>query len=139
MSDTVRNLSLCFSVFLEVRPCLESHATAVVSPPIDLGPHLASLLKPEADIKIKHGVIGLLRHLAYVSAARTPLCEAGTIERLVASNVFSEISTIAELVQVSAIGVVKHLCNGNGTSFRKFPHALVIDHPFQLTLALLWY
>src|SRR5882762_5614772 len=97
---------VAFLFFLpKVRPCLESHATAVVSPPIDLGPHLASLLKPEADMKIKHGVIGLLRHLAYVSAARAPCWEVGIIEKLETSILFRELSPTADLGKVSVMGL----------------------------------
>ena len=97
---------------------------AIIKPPIALVPSLMSILEPGADIKVKHGVTGLLRHLAYHTPARAPLGEAGTIERLVASNIFKDTSDIADIVQLSAIGIVKNLCNGNGLS---------IDAPFSYT------
>jgi len=71
-------------------------------------------LRPETDIKVKHGVIGLLKHLAYAAPARSALGEAGIINRLVNSNVFQPTADMAEMVQVNAIGVIKHLCSGNG-------------------------
>jgi len=74
------------------------------------------LLRPETDIKVKHGVIGLLKHLAYAAPARSALGEAGIVKRLVNSNVFQPTADMAEMVQVNAIGVIKHLCGGNGES-----------------------
>lgn len=81
------------------------------------------MLEPETDMKVKHGVIGLLRHLAYASKAREPLGKVGIIGRLIASNIFKENSAIAGLVQVNAIGIAKHLCSSNG------------DHPRMLFLS----
>jgi hypothetical protein len=92
----------------------ESHTLKIVNEPIALGPHLSAILEPDADMKVKHGVIALLRHLAYTPAARAPLAEAHIIERLVASNIFQNAADVAELVQVNAIGIAKNLCNGNG-------------------------
>jgi hypothetical protein len=74
------------------------------------------LLRPEIDIKVKHGVIGLLKHLAYAAPARLALSDAGVVKRLVDSNVFQPTADMAEMVQVNAIGVIKHLCGGNGES-----------------------
>ncbi|KAI0273370.1 hypothetical protein BC834DRAFT_853485 [Gloeopeniophorella convolvens] len=91
----------------------DAHSVTVLNPPASLGPDLAALLRPEADIKVKHGVIGLLRHLAYAAPARAPLGEAGIVERLVASNIFQSSSDPVEMVQVNAIGIAKHLSNGN--------------------------
>jgi hypothetical protein len=97
-----------------VRICVTgAHSVALTKPPVSLAPDLASLLRPETDIKVKHGVIGLLKHLAYTAPARSSLSEAGTIKRLVNSNIFQPNSDMAEMVQVNAIGVVKHLCGGN--------------------------
>jgi hypothetical protein len=91
------------------------------------------LLRPETDIKVKHGVIGLLKHLAYAAPARSALGEAGIIKRLVNSNVFQPTADMAEMVQVNAIGVIKHLCGGNGESavwLSSWPGVLdVLSHP----------
>ncbi|THH12748.1 hypothetical protein EW146_g7403 [Bondarzewia mesenterica] len=107
------DLVICATLSLGNLVRYESHSSAIVNKPIALGPYLATLLTPDADMKVKHGVIGLLRHLAYAPPARAPLGEAGIIDRLVASNIFKDTSDIAELVQVSAIGIAKHLCNAN--------------------------
>lgn len=93
---------------------LEAHSTAIVKPPISLAPDLATLLEPGTDIKVKHGVVGLLKHLAQSQNNRALLGEAGVIQKLASSQVWGEKADIAELVQVSAIGVAKHMCNGNG-------------------------
>lgn len=89
-----------------------ARSVTLTSPPISLAPDVAALLRPETDIKVKHGLIGLLKHLAYATPARAPLSEAGIVQRLVDSNIFQPSADIAEMVQVNAIGVVKHLCSG---------------------------
>lgn len=99
----------------------ETNATALLSPPLSLAPLLSSdsLLSPAIDIKVKHGVIGLLKHLSQSSASspanRASLSESGVVQRLAASGIWDEKGdAMAEVVQMGAIGVVKHLCNGSG-------------------------
>lgn len=101
----------------------ESHATLLLSPPHNVAPLLSSesLLSPATDLKLKHGVIGLLKHLSQSSVQsvfnRTALSNAGIIERIVASGVWDDRGNVmADIVQVNAIGVVKHLCNNNSKS-----------------------
>ncbi|KAI8998730.1 hypothetical protein BD414DRAFT_475906 [Trametes punicea] len=91
----------------------DAHSAAIVKPPISLGPDLAALLEPDTDIKVKHGVIGLLKHLAQSPANRAALGEAGIIQRLASSQVWGEKADMVEIVQVAAIGVAKHMCNGD--------------------------
>jgi len=60
----------------------------------------------------------LLKHLSQSSihsvANRTALSNAGIIERVVSSGVWDDRGDVmADIVQVSAIGVVKHLCNNS--------------------------
>lgn len=74
------------------------------------------------DIKVKHGVIGLLKHLAQSSTNsptnRAALSESGVVHRLVSSGIWDEKGdAMAEVVQMGAIGVVKHLCNGSSEHF----------------------
>jgi len=90
-----------------------AHSVTLLSPPLSLAPDLASLLRPETDFKVKHGIIGLLKHLAYATPARSSLGEAGIIKRLVTSNIFQPTADVVEMVQVNAIGVIKHLCGGS--------------------------
>ena len=106
----------------------DAHSTAVVKPPISLAPDLAALLDPEADIKVKHGVIGLLKHLAQSQGCRAALGEAGIIQRLGASQIWSEKADMVEMVQVAAIGVAKHMCNGESE------HGIPVFAPFGLLL-----
>ena len=92
----------------------DAHSVAICSPPIALAPDLATLLEPETDLKVKHGVIALLKHLAQAQGNRAVLGKAGIIQRLAICNVFSEKADVLDIVQISAIGVAKHMCNGNG-------------------------
>ena len=101
----------------------ETNSTALLSPPLSLAPLLSSdtLLSPTTDIKVKHGVIGLLKHLAQSSANspanRAFLSESCVVQRLVASGLWDEKGdAMVEVVQMGAIGVVKHLCSGSGES-----------------------
>lgn len=87
----------------------------MVNPPISLAPDLAKILKGDPDFKVKHGVIGLLKNLAQSTSNRTPLGQAGIIARLADCEIFGGKSDLMEIIQVSAIGVAKHLCNGNGS------------------------
>lgn len=74
------------------------------------------LLDKKTDIKIKHGVTGLLKNLAQAPANRTPLGDAGILDALAGSTIWDRKWDIAETVQLSAIGISKHLCQSNGTS-----------------------
>ncbi|KAI0030744.1 hypothetical protein K488DRAFT_87473 [Vararia minispora EC-137] len=107
------DLVICATLSLGNLVRHESHSLAIVNAPVSLSPYLSDLLEPDTDIKVKHGVIALLRHLAYTPAARTSLADARIIERLVSSNIFKDTADTAELVQVNAIGIAKNLCNGN--------------------------
>jgi len=91
----------------------EAHSNAVVKPPISLAPDLAKILEGNPDFKVKHGVIGLLKNLAQSTSNRAPLGQAGIIARLADCGIFEDKSDLMEIIQVSAIGVAKHLCNGN--------------------------
>ena len=90
----------------------------MVDPPIALAPDLASLLVPEADVQVKHGVVGLLKNLSQVKENRAILGQAGIIQKLASCGLFSDKADMLEMVQVYAIGIAKHLCNGEGTSSR---------------------
>lgn len=121
----------------------EAHSNAVVNPPIALAPDLVAVLEPDTDIKVKHGVIGLLKHLAQSAHNRVPLGQAGVITKLAQSQVWAEAVDMAELVQVSAIGISKHLCSSNGTyiSLRCLKAAPLIlrgavENVFHLTLPM---
>lgn len=106
----------------------EAHATVLLTSPYELAPILASspLLSISTDIKIKHGVIGLLKHLAQSSirssANRDALVKAGIVQKLTNSGVWDERSDVmAQVVQAAAIGVVKHLCAANRMVHHPFP------------------
>jgi hypothetical protein len=98
----------------------EQHARTLLSPPHSLAPVLAStpLLSPSTDIKLKHGILALLKHLAQAgsqSGAINTLTEAGIVKCIIASGIWDDkAGAMAEVVQVNAIGVVKHLCNASG-------------------------
>lgn len=105
---------------------IDAHSTAIVKRPISLAPDLAAILEPETDIKVKHGVVALLKHLAQSTSNRAALGDAGIIQKLAASGVWGEKADIAEIVQVSAIGIAKHMCNGNGRCINNL-HLWAVD------------
>lgn len=99
----------------------EKHSTTLLSPPHNIAPLLTSplLLGPASDIKVKHGVVSLLKHLAQ-SSTRSPdniaaLINAGVAKSLASCGIWKEYTDqMRELVQVGAIGVLKHLCSASG-------------------------
>lgn len=101
-------------------------ATTLLSPPYSLATILSSesFLGRSVDIKLKHGVLGLLKHVASFSKL-SPLVPAtlgsvNAVPVIVASGILDEKSDVmAEIVQLSAIGVTKHLCNANRKWFNR--------------------
>jgi len=99
---------------------LASRATVLLSPPYSLASVLASpsFLSPSTDVKLKHAVLGFLKNLA-LSANLSPtvhrsLGDAGIVHRLTDSGIWDERADImADVVQLNAIGVVKHLCSAD--------------------------
>jgi hypothetical protein len=95
------------------------HATILLSSPHSLAKVLASenLLGTSADIRLKHAALGFLKNLVQSSSrtAYTALYKAGIIPRICISGIWDEkADAMTDVVQLGAIGVVKHLCNGNG-------------------------
>ncbi|KAF8077991.1 hypothetical protein FPV67DRAFT_1463744 [Lyophyllum atratum] len=123
------DLVICASLALGNLARREKNSTALVSYPYSLAPILASthLLSPSTDIKVKHGVIGLLKHLAQAPAhshvIHNALGKAGVVRRIAGSGVWDEkTDAMADIVQLSAIGVVKHMCSAN------------VEHTYALVL-----
>lgn len=100
----------------------EAHSITMVKPPTNIASDLVPLITPETDIKVMHGVLGLLKHLSQTASNRAPLGQAGVIGRLASCQIWADKADMAEVVQVSAIGIAKHLCNGN------------VDNVFELVL-----
>lgn len=92
---------------------IDAHSIALCSAPISLLPDLAAFLAPEVDIKVKNGVIGLLKNLAIAPPNRKLLGAAGVLQKLASSEIWSDKYDMVELVQVAAIGIAKHICNAN--------------------------
>lgn len=120
-SATARDdMIICASLSLGNLARREKISVALLSPPYCLAPILASksLLYPSTDLKVKHGVLGLLKHLAQAPprarSVHHALGEAGIIQSIVDSSIWDErIDTMAEIVQLGAIGVVKHMCSAD--------------------------
>ncbi|KAJ7709953.1 hypothetical protein B0H17DRAFT_1324761 [Mycena rosella] len=114
------DLVICASLSLGNLARREKNSTVLLSPPHSLAPFLTSphLLSASTDIKVKHGVIGLLKHLAQSCAQSAvihdALVAAGVVKAVSRSGVWDEkTDEMAEIVQVSAIGIVKYMCNAN--------------------------
>lgn len=97
-------------------------AEALLSPPYSLAPIVASeeFLSPSTDLKLKHGILGLLKHIAQFSKVSQiipkTLGEVDIISKISDSGIWDEkTDAMANIIQLNAIGVAKHLCNGNRT------------------------
>ena len=97
-------------------------ATSLLSPPYSLASILASphFISPSTDIKLKHGILGLLKHISQYSKLSpvipTSLAEVGILERISTSGIWDEKSdAMADVIQLSAIGVAKHMCHASRT------------------------
>ncbi|KAI6109851.1 hypothetical protein F5141DRAFT_811938 [Pisolithus sp. B1] len=119
-SNARDDLVICATLSLGNLVRREPQSTLLLSPPHDIAQLLSSevLLSQSTDIKLKHGVIGLLKHLSQASCNSAPnrmaLNIAKVVERVLSSGVLDERSdAMADVVQVNAIGIVKHLCNGS--------------------------
>ncbi|KAG6337204.1 hypothetical protein ID866_1876 [Astraeus odoratus] len=140
--NTRDDLVICASLSLGNVMRREVHSTVLLSPPYNIAQLLSSevLLSPSTDIKLKHGVIGLLKHLSQSSSNsptnRAALSRAGVIERILFSGIWDERSdAMADVVQMNAIGVVKHLCNGSLDNSFKVLLPIDVDNPPPTGLA----
>ncbi|KAL1746374.1 hypothetical protein HDZ31DRAFT_62274 [Schizophyllum fasciatum] len=113
------DLVICASLSLGNLARRELEAVTLLSPPHSLAPVLASrhIISSTTDLKLKHGVLGLLKHMAQSSPSpvvHTPLAEARLVQCICDSGLFEEKGdAMTEVVQLNAIGVVKHMCNAN--------------------------
>lgn len=78
-----------------------------------VAPRLVELLVPSSDVKLQHALVGLLKNLAIPKANKAALGKAGVIAGLRDMNAWAKERDLLGSVQGGAIGVVKHLCNGN--------------------------
>ncbi|KAF8741027.1 hypothetical protein AX14_006226 [Amanita brunnescens Koide BX004] len=114
------DLVICGTLSLGNITRQESTSVALLSSPYSLGPMLVSnrLLSPSTDIKMKHGVIGLLKHIAQ-SKPGSPLIssildEVNTLQRVAGCQIWDERpDPMISIVQLSAIGLAKHLCSSS--------------------------
>ena len=106
------------------RSCSAPIAASLLSPPYSLATTLSSdrFLSPSTDILLKHGIIGLLKHIAQFSklssVVPTSLAQVDIIGRLATSGVWDDRSdAMADVIQLNAIGVAKHMCNASCMSY----------------------
>ncbi|KAJ7632571.1 hypothetical protein FB45DRAFT_507396 [Roridomyces roridus] len=114
------DLVICASLSLGNLARREKNSVVLLSPPHSIANFLTvpHLLSPSTDIKVKHGIIGLLKHLAQSCAQSTlihdALFKAEVVKRVSTSGVWDEkADEMADIVQVGAIGIVKYMCNAN--------------------------
>ncbi|KAJ7685139.1 hypothetical protein DFH06DRAFT_1157579 [Mycena polygramma] len=139
------DLVICASLSLGNLARREKNSTVLLSPPHSLAPFLTSshLLSPSTDIKVKHGVIGLLKHLAQSCAQSAvihdALLGAEVVKHVSRSGVWDEkADEMADIVQVGAIGIVKYMCNANveNTFALVLPTGDSPEHPTGLSLIM---
>ncbi|KZV91061.1 hypothetical protein EXIGLDRAFT_837361 [Exidia glandulosa HHB12029] len=112
-SWTRDDLTICATLSLGNLARRESICDSLAQPPISIAAKLLPLLAPKTDLKIKHGVLGLLKNVSHAQRTRGTLGDAGTIEALASSRIWTREGDFAEIPQVSAIGIAKLLCTGN--------------------------
>ena len=113
LGNLIRNgMLLCGSMSSISSQYLDQTASALVKAPHQVVPPLISLITLETDIKLKHAATGLLKNLSLAQANLLVIREAGTITKLSRSGLWEQEADMAEVVQVSAIGIAKLLCNG---------------------------
>ncbi|KAM6500561.1 hypothetical protein JOM56_003575 [Amanita muscaria] len=124
------DLVTCGSLSLGNITKRESTSTALLSPPHSLAPILLSkrLLSPSSDIKMKHGVLSLLKHMVQAKPGSpfmtSTLSQANTIQRVVECRIWDEVpNPMTSIVQLTAIGLAKHLCGST------LDHALAMFYP----------
>lgn len=95
---------------------------------------------------MKHGVLGLLKHLAQSYSQShvvdTALGDARIVQRVSECGIWDEkADAMAEIVQLGAIGVVKHMCNASGNTLiylnlgsRLTEIFETVEHAFALVL-----
>jgi len=107
------DLIMCAALCLGNLVRRENNSTALVKPPISVTSYLAHFLKPGTDLKVKHAVISLLKHLSQSPSNRPALGEGHVLEGLRTCDIFGEKSDFSEIVQMPAINLAKHLCTNN--------------------------
>ncbi|KAF8744176.1 small GTPase mediated signal transduction, partial [Rhizoctonia solani] len=112
-SDARDDLVICATLTLGNLARRDEYCVALVAPPSSIVPDLVPFITPATDMKVKHGVLGLLKHLAQPVPNKIVLGDAGVLEALSASGVWDSESDRAEAVQASAVGIAKHLCLSN--------------------------
>jgi hypothetical protein len=103
-------------------------AVSLLSSPYSLASIISCdrFFSPSTDIKLKHGIIGLLKHLAQFSKISpiipTSLAQVDIIGRIATSGVWDNRSdAMADVIQLNAIGVAKHMCNSSRMSYTLHP------------------
>ncbi|CAE6421699.1 unnamed protein product [Rhizoctonia solani] len=112
-SDARDDLVICATLALGNLARRDDYCVALVAPPSSIVPDLVPFITPVTDMKVKHGVLGLLKHLAQPVPNKMVLGDAGVLEALLTSGVWDSESDRAEAVQASAVGIAKHLCLSN--------------------------
>ncbi|KAH7096110.1 hypothetical protein BKA62DRAFT_720713 [Auriculariales sp. MPI-PUGE-AT-0066] len=107
------DLTICATLSLGNIARRDTICDSIAQPPLSITQALLPFLSPSTDLKIKHGVLGLLKNVAHAQRTRATLGDAGLIEAIAASRVWTREADFAEIVQLNAIGIVKHLCTGN--------------------------
>lgn len=86
-------------------------------------------LSSGTDINLKHGILGLLKHLSQFSKVSPVIPESlytlggngdegGVLERIARSGIWDGRSdAMAEVIQLNAIGVAKHMCHASCKSY----------------------
>ncbi|CAE6465396.1 unnamed protein product [Rhizoctonia solani] len=96
-SDARDDLVICATLALGNLARRDDYCIALVAPPSSIVPDLVPFITPNTDMKVKHGVLGLLKHLAQPVPNKMVLGDAGILEALSTSGIW-DISNTLRLV-----------------------------------------
>jgi hypothetical protein len=103
----------------------DSHCVSMIEQH-KLGDLLAPVLAdPNVDVKVAHGMVGLLKNLAIPRQNKDPIGALGVIE---ASGRFLDKSKdMVQPLQFGTVGLLKHLCSGSVANAIKLCNGQVLD------------
>ncbi|CDZ96875.1 Rho/Rac GTPase guanine nucleotide exchange factor smgGDS/Vimar [Phaffia rhodozyma] len=91
----------------------DARCASLLEPSSSILPSILPLMVSTTDIKIQHGLVGLLKNLAVCDQNKSILGEAGVIEQIIQMKCLQPERDTVSSVQGGAIGVLKNLAKNN--------------------------
>ncbi|KAL7411517.1 hypothetical protein BDY24DRAFT_133023 [Mrakia frigida] len=107
------DLGICAVLSLGNLARNESNCIALLAPPSPLLSRILPLLSPKTDLKLQHGLVGLLKNLAIPDANKSILGSARVSELVVEMGCLDKERDNVGSVQGGAVGILKFLAKGS--------------------------